>query len=183
MKNIFKRFDFRVIVAIVATISAVVILSDFLIFRLTYQAQLEGASAQLKTIAQTTALLVDGDRLSEIPLDKEGVHTPAYNYVEDQLKKIKVANPQIKYIYILKKVDGSNVWRFVVNVDPEGIRRQHSYPGDAYDAGRFQEMIRGFDEPSADKKIQTDEWGSTLSGYAPIRNALGQPESVFGGRG
>ena len=33
MKNIFKRFDLRVVVAIVATISCVVIVSDFLLFR------------------------------------------------------------------------------------------------------------------------------------------------------
>ena len=41
-------------------------------------------------------------------------------------------------------------------------------------------MLKGYNEPSADKKVETDEWGSTLSGYAPIRNALGQPVAVLG---
>src|ERR1700677_4899317 len=135
MKSIFKRFDLRVIVATVATISCVVVLSDFLIFRFTYQSQLEGMRNQLKAIAQTSALLVDDDRLDQVPLNKEGIHTPAYDYVDDQLKKIKVANPQIKFIYILKKVDSSNIWRFIVNADPQGAQGQHSYPGDTYDAG------------------------------------------------
>ncbi len=180
MKSIFKRFDLRVVVAIAVTISCVVILSDFLIVRFTYQSQLEGARSQLKAIAQTAALLIDTDKLSQVPLNKEGMNTPSYDYVDDQLKKIKAANPQIKYIYILKKVDSSNVWRFIVDADPESLGGQHSYPGDAYDAGRFPEMLRGFNEPSADKKIETDEWGSTMSGYAPIRNALGQPIAVLG---
>jgi putative nucleotidyltransferase with HDIG domain len=180
MKTIFKRFDFRVVVAVVATIFCVVILSDFLIFRFTYQAQLDGARNQLKTIAQTAALMIDAERLAQVPLNKEGMNTPSYDYVDDQLKKIKVANPQIKYIYILNKMNTSNIWRFVVDTDPVGSQGQHSYPGDTYDAGRFPEMIRGLNEPSADKKIGTDEWGSVLSGYAPIRNSLGQPEAVLG---
>jgi len=179
MRNIFKRFDLRVVVAVVATISCVVILSDFLIFRFTYQAQLEGTRNLLKTIAQTAALMIDADRLAQVPLDKEGTHTPAYDYVDDQLKKIKAANPQIKYIYTLKKVDSSNIWRFIVDAETENAA-DHSNPGDSYDAGRFPEMLKGLNEPSADKNIGTDEWGSVLSGYAPIRNALGQPEAVLG---
>ena len=106
--------------AIVATISCVVIVSDFLLFRFTYQAQLEGMRNQLKAIAQTAAFLIDVDKLAQVPLDKEGQHTPAYNYVDDQLKKIKAANPQIKYIYTLKKVDSSNIWRFIVDAETEG---------------------------------------------------------------
>jgi putative nucleotidyltransferase with HDIG domain len=179
MRNIFKRFDLRVIAAIVATICSVVVLSDFLIFRFTCQAQLEGMQDQLKTIAQTAALLVDADRLSEVPLNKDGVHTPSYDYVDDQLKKIRAANPQIKYIYTLKKVDSSNIWRFIVDAETEKMQ-DHSNPGDKYDAGRFPQMLKGYNEPSVDEKIETDEFGSTLSGYAPVRDALGQPVAVLG---
>jgi len=179
LKNIFKRFDIRVVLSIVATISCVVIVSDVLLFRFTYQSQLQGMRNQLKTIAQTAAFVVDADKLTQIPLTKEGMDTPAYNYVDDQLKKIRAANPQIKYIYTLKKVDSSNIWRFIVDAETEKIG-DHSSPGDTYDAGRFPEMIKGYDEPSADKMIETDQFGSTLSGYAPVRNALGQPVAVLG---
>ena len=179
MKSIFKRFDFRVIVSIVATLSCIVLLSDLLIFRLTCQAQLEGTRKQLKSIAQTAAFLIDIDRLNQVPLNKEGIHTPAFDYVDDQLKKIKAANPQIKYIYTLKKVDSSNIWRFIVDADTQKVK-DHSNPGDSYDAGRFPEMVKGYNEPSADKTIEKDQFGSTLSGYAPIRNAIGQPVAMVG---
>ena len=82
MKNIFKRFDIRVVVAIVATLSCVVIASDFILFRFTYQAQFEGMRSQLKIIAQTAALLVDADKLTQVPLNKEGISTPQFDYVE-----------------------------------------------------------------------------------------------------
>jgi putative nucleotidyltransferase with HDIG domain len=179
MKSIFKRFDFRTILAIVLTISCVVIVSDFLIFRFTYQAQLEGMRNQLKAIAQTATFFIDAERLEAVPLNKDGVHTPSYDYVDDQLKKIRAANPQIKYIYTLKKVDSSNIWRFIVDAETERAE-DHSDPGDVYDAGRFPEMLRGYNEPSADKKIEADKFGATLSGYAPIRDALGQPVAIVG---
>jgi putative nucleotidyltransferase with HDIG domain len=179
MKNIFKRFDLRVIVAIVGTMACVVILSDFLLFRLTYQSQFEGMRDQLKIIAQTTALLVDADRLAQVPLNKDGISTPQFDYVEALLKKIKAANPKIKDIYTLKKVDSSNIWRFIVDLQTDNPS-DFSSPGDTYDAGRFPEMLKGYDEPCADTKIETDQWGSTLSGYAPIRDALGQPVAVLG---
>ena len=180
MKNFFKRFDFRVILAILAAIFCVCILSDLLIFRFTCQDQIEGERNQLKALAQTSALLVDINKLSQVPLNKQGMNTSSYEYVENQLRMIKVANPLIKHIYILKKVNSSNIWQFIVDADPVGDMGQHAYPGDAYNAGRFSEMLRGFNEPAADKKIEKDEWGSFLSGYAPIRNPLGQPMAVLG---
>ena len=36
------------------------------------------------------------------------------------------------------------------------------------------------DFASADKKLEVDEWGKTLSGYAPIRDQLGKPVAVVG---
>ena len=179
MNNIFRRFDFRVIASIVSTISCFVVLSDFLIFRLTYQTELEGKRSQLKAIAETVAELIDVDKLTQIPLNKEGMNSQAYYSVDDLLKRVRAANPQIKYVYILKKVNGSNEWRFIVDAETEVVS-EHSKPGDSYDAGRFPEMLKGYDEPSADRKVETDEFGSTLSGYAPIRNALGQPVAEVG---
>jgi len=179
MKDIFKRFDLRVVAAIVTTIVCVVIVSDLLLFRYAYRAQLEGMREHIKAIAQTAAFMIDPDKLNEVPLDKSGVDTPAYDYVQDQLKKIRAANPQIKYIYTLKKVDSSNSWRFIVDAETENPE-SHSDPGDKYDAGRFPEMLKGYNEPSADKKVETDEFGATLSGYAPIRDPLGQPVAELG---
>ena len=55
-----------------------------------------------------------------------------------------------------------------------------SYPGDRYDAGRFPGMLKGFSGPSADKKLERDEWGITLSGYAPIKDSNNNPVAVLG---
>jgi len=41
-------------------------------------------------------------------------------------------------------------------------------------------MIKGYNEATADHKIQFDEWGPTLSGYAPIRDRQGKAVAVLG---
>jgi putative nucleotidyltransferase with HDIG domain len=134
---------------------------------------------QLKALAQTAALLIDPNIILQVPLNKGGTNTQSYADVDALLKKIRAANPKIKYIYTLKKVDSSNIWQFIVDAETDKIE-EHSNPGDTYDAGRFPEMLKGYNESSADDKIETDQWGSTLSGYAPIRNSFGQPVAILG---
>jgi len=41
-------------------------------------------------------------------------------------------------------------------------------------------MLKAFDGPSADTKFEIDEWGVTLSGYAPIRNKNGEAVAMLG---
>ncbi len=180
MKALFRRFGVRVTATIALSILAVVLLSDIVIYQFSYIYQFDATRTRLKAIAQTAALMVDADKLMEIPLYREGSKTAAYSMVTDQLKRIKAANPQIKFIYILTKVDQSNQWRFFADADNGVTRGRWTLPGDMYDAGRFPQLLQGFDTPSADKKIETDEWGKTLSGYAPIRDRIGRPIAVLG---
>jgi HD-GYP domain-containing protein (c-di-GMP phosphodiesterase class II) len=41
-------------------------------------------------------------------------------------------------------------------------------------------MLKAFDEPSADQRLEKDEWGTTLSGYAPIRGIDGKAIAILG---
>jgi putative nucleotidyltransferase with HDIG domain len=178
MKNPFRSFAVRITLAIVASMVTLIILSDSVVYQFTIKSQLEGLRMYLKTIAQTSAMMIHTEYLSQIPLDKEAVNSQAYQMISEQLKRIKAANPQIKYIYILTRTDGGRVWKFVV--DLEGPQERAAVPGTPYDAGRFSQMVKSFDEPTADLKLEKDEWGTTLSGYAPIRDSIGKPIAVLG---
>ncbi len=158
-------------------------LGDVIIYQFTVKTQFESRRTYLKTLARTAAMTINSEYLAQIPLTKEGVNTQGYQIISQQLKNIKVANPQIKYIYILTKSDSGKVWKFLVDLDEEGengVLQKGSTPGEAYDANRFSEMVKGFDVSGADLKLEKDEWGTTLSGYAPIRDGLGRPIAVLG---
>jgi HD-GYP domain-containing protein (c-di-GMP phosphodiesterase class II) len=179
MRNIFHSFAFRATAVIVLSMTALVFLSGILIYQFTFRSQFEGIRERLKVIAQTAALIVDASEVRSIPLSMQGVKTPEYQHIIDQLSRIKAANEQVKFIYILTKTDASDIWHFVA--DPDfGRHDRSSSPGEAYNAGRFPELLRGLDRPSADKKLEVDEWGKTLSGYAPIRDTRGRPIAVLG---
>jgi HAMP domain-containing protein/HD superfamily phosphodiesterase len=82
----------------------------------------------------------------------------------------------------MTKTDKEGVWQFIIDTKPvRGARKvKTALPGDKYDASRFPEMLKGFSSPSADKTLVADEWGNSLSGYAPIRDKLGKAVAVLG---
>ncbi|MCX5713604.1 MAG: HD domain-containing protein, partial [Candidatus Omnitrophica bacterium] len=134
--------------------------------------------------AKTSSLMIDGDALKQIPLDKSGVNTPQYQLVYRQLKRIKEANPAIKFIYTMAKTDRPGVLQFIVDLNPvmKTSRRNTltAFPGDRYYAFRFPDMLKGFFGASADEKLMVDEWGTTLSAYAPIRDQGGNAVAIIG---
>jgi len=159
-------------------------LSNFLIYRFSLNSQFNELRNKLMLIASTASLLIDTDTLSRIPLNREGVNTPQYQDTVLALKKIKKINPILKYIYILTRTDKEGIWQFVADPDPvsgrPGRQAVTSFPGDTYNAGRFPEMLKAFEGPQADTRLESDEWGVTLSGYAPIVDRAGKAVAVLG---
>ncbi len=168
----------------IASMVVVLILGTFLIFKYSLDSQFEAIRTRLMVIASTASLNVDAKELDSIPLNRDGINNPAYISIASKLKKIKDVNPQIAYIYTMKKTDKEGIWQFVV--DPEPVTKKKSgviltsYPGDRYNAGRYSEMMKAFDGPSVDNQLTVDEWGSVLSGYAPIYNDKDEAVGILG---
>jgi putative nucleotidyltransferase with HDIG domain len=180
----FRSFQVKVTVVLILAMLFSGALSDFLIYRFSLAAQFNQLREKLMTIAQTASLLVDADTLRSIKLDHTGMDMPQYQTVLEKLKKIKEVNPLIKYIYTMAATDIPGRWQFIVDPDATSgtdfKKGLSSTPGDYYDASRFPEMMKGFNGPAADKQLEVDEWGVTLSGYAPIRDAHGRAVAVLG---
>ncbi len=138
---------------------------------------------ELMAIAAKSAPAIDAAALIRIPLTMDGDKSPEYKEIFDTLSQIKEANPIVKYAYILTTTREPGVLQFVVDADPlpaiVTARSQRSFPGDTYDARRYPEMLNGFRWPSADRKINEDEWGVTLSGYAPIHDPNGKAVAIL----
>lgn len=178
------KFQTKVTLVIIASTLLVMGLSDLLVQRLTLDSQFQELRGKLMLIAQAAAMVIDPQTLTEIPMNKPGVATPQYQAIAQQLKKIKSLDPDIKYIYTMARTREEGVWRFIVDIDPLAQHGKRivstAFPGDEYDASRFPEMLKSFDRPSADTKFEFDEWGATLSGYAPIRDQYGKAVAIVG---
>lgn len=174
-----RSFQLKVTLLLVLSLFFIACLSNYLIYKFSYDSQFNQLRDKLKVIAQTAALFVDAETLTHVPLTKEGVNSQPYKTIAERLMSIKRVNPPIKYIYTMSKTEKEGMWQFVVDPEPV-VRGITSYPGDKYNVTRYSEMPKAFFGPAADKQLETDEWGTFLSGYAPIRDNDGRAVAILG---
>ncbi len=181
---LFGGFRAKVTIAFVLSLFFVAVLSNFLLYKYSYNSRFSQLREELEFVTQTAALGVDEKVLVQVPLDREGVESPQYKEIAEKLRRIKDSNPQIVFIYTMAPADKDGVWRFIVDPDPSGREKRKdgptAFPGDAYDISRFPQMRKALDGPSADMRLMEDEWGVTLSGYAPIRDSSGKTVAILG---
>ncbi len=91
----------------------------------------------------------------------------------DQLKGGHTAEESFIDMYILGPTDQEGWGRFIVTYIEEEA-------GFEYDMSRFPEMMQAWRQPTAEDRVVTDEFGSTLSAYAPIKDATGNTIAIVG---
>jgi len=121
---------------------------------------------RLKNSAALVSQLVDADDLNEIRNEADEA-LPAYQKYLKLLRDLKHTNPDLAYLYVMRK-EGDRVF-FVIDTDETA---DQALPGRPYDYV-VPALMRGFSAPSVDEQIYTDEWGSFMSGYAPLKNGAG----------
>ena len=126
--------------------------------------------ASLKNRLQNSAAMisqtVDADRLTEIKGPKD-TQSPIYRDLLQLLRSFKKANPDIAFLYLMRR-EGQRVV-FVVDSDETTFQ---ALPGREY-KNTVPALWTGFDRPAVDNQITQDEWGSFISGYAPLKNGGG----------
>ena len=181
---LFTSYRTKVTLALTLALFFMMGLSNFLIYDYSLKAQFSQIRERLKIIAQTAAISIDGDIIKDVPMAKEGIDSSAYKKIARQLERVRAANPSLLFIYTLTKTPKPGIVQFVVDLDPVLLRKNRviatAYPGDLYDASRFPQMIEAYTRPTADQDIMFDEWGATLSGYAPILDSGNKVAGILG---
>jgi putative nucleotidyltransferase with HDIG domain len=182
IRLILSSFRIKVTLILIFSLVLVMGLSNLLIYKFALDSQLNQIREKLKVIARTATLIVDTDLLLQIPLNREGANSSPFKIITGKLKTIREINPPVKSVYILTKTEKEGIWQFMVDLETKAVREEKPAAklGDKYDASRFPEMMKAFKEASADRKPMVDEWGVTLSGYAPVRDSSGKAVAVLG---
>jgi len=183
MSKKYKPFQIYVTTALILAAIFPLLLSNLTIYKFSYDSAFQNLRRRLMVIAQLSAERIDANELQQIPLDKTGVTSQYFQMTIDKLRRIKEISKLVTYIYIMKPTDQPGIWKFVADPDMV-VKRDNttltSFPGDLYNASRFPAMIEALKTPSADTKLELDEWGATLSGYAPIYDAQHRVIAVLG---
>lgn len=120
-------------------------------------------------IAKIAASQINGDKF--LSIDSES--SEAFGEIHAALSCYLKGN-SVGYIYTMKKVDDK--WVFVVDADPNSPADVNEVYDDAVPA-----MDKAFaGNVTTDSSITTDEWGSFMSGYAPIYSKDGKVVGIVG---
>lgn len=128
------------------------------------QTQIENIRKSAINLASAEALMIDGDSFSSINSEKDS----NYRKQVSDLRRFQKATG-LKFVYALADA-GNGKTRFVLDA---AKGKDHSPLNSEYDY--LDDMKPAFaGRASADQEISADQWGSQLSGYAPIKNSQGQ---------
>lgn len=127
----------------------------------------EDLEARLLSIVQTVAQYIDGDQHALLT-SYEMESSPFYIESQRKLQGVMEANPDLVYLYTLAKTPDGNVY-FVLDAS---VGEDHSDLASLYESNPDMEIAFSGKATTVSDFI-TDDWGTFLSGYAPIRNSQG----------
>lgn len=152
-----------------------------------YQAKkalLHAVEQELRSVAMIGAQLVSGDKLAKLQRPQQ-MQSKDYKDIQNLMGKIAQTNDEFLYAYTLRNNKGQV--SFIVDSPPSddngnGKIDENELPadlGEVYDDVP-QSLLQGFVEPAVDQEPWEDEWGWTISGYAPIFDSHGQGVGLLG---
>lgn len=150
--------------------------------------------ARLMTLASTAALNFKPEQLDLID-GVQSVSSSNYKDVVRRLQDIRNQNADVAFAYILRKTKNPDIFEFVADADSldpsldvdlnhDGIINDEdalNWPKDEYDVSEFPQLRdEGFNRPTVDEEIASDQWGQFLSSSAPIGGGFGGTKYLIG---
>lgn len=125
----------------------------------------------------------------------EDMKTEEYQKVFRQLNEVRANNKDIKWAYIQRATDSPNTVEFVADADsnfnlPTWVdynndgkpqpEEENVAPGVIYQDFNLEIWREALVRPTAEPDFYLSQWGTYLSGYAPIKESSGKTVAVLG---
>lgn len=172
-------FWIRLTAAIWLVASGGALIAGYAITQRAISDQTRSLREQLAGIASGAAQLIDPAEHARMAAGIAADH-PDLARLRERLDRYRSAFPHVRYIYTMAELPETattGVVAFVCDASPEidrdgdgviGPDEVRATPGQRYPTRDAPELLAGFLEPGADAEAVTDQWGSWMSGYAPI---------------
>ena len=150
---------------------------------------------KLRSTAAAAAMQFDAEQIEHIKAGDTLRNSADLRDVVGKLMNIRETISNVQHAYIMRKTSDPAMLEFVADADlgypDEELDLNHngivdedevaSKPGELYDWTEFPMLgTEAFLHPVVDEEIGSDQWGSVISGYAPIRRPNGQVIAVLG---
>lgn len=183
-------------VVLIALMFVGLVVSQFVQFKVARQSLIDDLRTSLEGVAATAALTISAADVARIdgPEDRDGA---AFISTVAALKRIKMQNPKVVYVYLMRESSKAPGMLEVVaendmldslpelDDDGDGVLEGLENPsaiGDVYQQTQnYPAMREGLRRTTSDPDISLiDQYGVSLSGYSPIRNDAGDSIAVLG---
>ncbi|MBX3356278.1 MAG: response regulator [Phycisphaeraceae bacterium] len=168
-------------------VAAIVLVSIIGLWRTSERTILHQMHQDLRTLAGIAASTIDPE-LHQALRSPEQIDSPLYEAAIRGLRRAQAMTPDVKYMYTMVQ-DGPHI-RFVLDTalpgDHDGDGREdRAQVWEIYDSLE-PELLMAFGGPggpgmaTSSRRPHTDEWGTFMTGYAPILDADGHQIGVAG---
>ncbi|HET9908847.1 MAG TPA: hypothetical protein VFQ23_19510, partial [Anaerolineales bacterium] len=131
---------------------------------------------RLENITSLAGLQQNGDVFVQV----QAAHDEAFEIIHEKNVKIKRTDPELRFVYTMRK-DEQGIY-FVVDAQVSPDEPDISEFGDRYEEPSAT-LVNNFDTMTGtliEPEFYTDEFGTFLSGYAPIFTSNGERVGVLG---
>ena len=171
-----QRFHIRLTALYGGTVLLTLVLMAYAFYWLGVSAELQALQRRLLATATSLAHSINADELSALPVDDiRSARLQAELLL--RFKQVATEDPDVESIYILTPTAEPTKLRFFVDYVKQG---EAGKPGDAYEASELPILLKGFVTAAVENEPYKDDFGLTLSGYAPLLTTAGKSIGVLG---
>ncbi|UCE90293.1 MAG: HAMP domain-containing protein [Pseudomonadota bacterium] len=171
-----QRLHNRLTILYGLTTLVALILLGLIFYRSGVEAEVHALQQRLLSTVTSLAASINAAAVAETPLEATEM-TPLHRELLSRFEEVANQDADVETIYLLRPTREPTKLRFMVDYAKDG---DSGAPGEAYDATDLPVMLQGFARPSVEDEPYTDEFGTTLSGYAPIITADGRSVGLVG---
>lgn len=157
--------------------------------KLLMQAQIKD---KLRSTAAAAAMQFDAGEIQTIH-SRSDMKRPLFIDTVRRLDVIRNTIPNIRSAYIMRRTGTGKLLEFIADADSLTVPtdtnangkidgdEEVALPGDVYDSSASPNMEKeAFVHPVTDENPNTDQWGTVISGYAPILTGSGKAVAILG---
>ena len=171
-RNKLRGIQGKLIVSFVMLIFIISLVTGAMQYKVSSERLLEDTRQDVSKLAAAAALLIDGDSHEKLIAPKDQLSS-TYKDIKAKMQEFQ-KDTEVAYVYTLVR-NGDNKTSFVIDgavEEPADLGYEYKY---------LPTMNNAFNgTASADENMNTDEWGTFLSGYAPVKNSAGKVVAIVG---
>jgi adenylate cyclase len=176
--HLWQRFHVRLTGLYGGAVFLVITLMGVIFYTYGVDVEITALQSRMRAMAVSIAAAVPADEVQRLRQSQDR-ERPEYRALVQRFAAICRDEPDVTSIYVALATDQPGVFRFAADHVASG-QVAPAAVGELYDASHTPAMPAALLGPTAEREIYADKWGEFMSGYAPVRDSLGQAVAVVG---